>query len=81
MIKLIKNKKTKTQCNAYSLVCSNKNITKIGNYDQMNNTLRLNLDKYLVVLSKGDKPSKKVAQLLKKAAPFSKTKKIKLRFK
>lgn len=80
MIKLIKNKKTKQNSNAYSLRCVYKNsLTKLGSYDQKDNILRLNLDKYLTVLSKGDRPSGKVTQLLEKTY-FGKTKRIKIKF-
>jgi ribosomal protein S16 len=82
MIKLVKNKKVKQECNAYALNCSyDKSLIKLGNYDQKSNTLRLNFDKYLVALSKGDKTSRRVTQVLEKVTHFNRTKKVKIKFK
>jgi hypothetical protein len=82
MIKLIKNKKTKKYCNAYRLDCYYKGkLAKIGNYDQKNNFLKLNLEKYITVLGAGEKPSERVSRLINKVMHFNnKSKKVKIQF-
>jgi hypothetical protein len=81
MLKLIKSKKTKQSSNNYNLqTLHKKKLIKVGNYEQQNNVLRLNLNKFLVALSEGNKPSFKIFQVIKKTTHFNKTKQIKLRF-
>jgi ribosomal protein S16 len=81
MLKLIKSKKTKQNCNNYNLRTLRKGkLIKIGNYEQQNNILRLNLNKFLIALNEGNKPSFKTFKIIKKTTHFNNTKKIKLKF-
>jgi hypothetical protein len=54
MIKFKVNKKTKKPFNSYSIISSKK---KIGSYDQLNNTLRIDINEYVMLMSKGEKSS------------------------
>jgi hypothetical protein len=60
MIKFKINKRTKKPYNSYSVTSNN---VKIGNYNQLDNTLRLDINKYIEIISKGEVSSKRFLQI------------------